>query len=719
MSHDPLPTIHGYKLIRALGRGTFGSVWEARGVGGFPAAIKFISLAHSGMLAEPELKALEESKELNHPHLIQTREVYLDDEWVIIVMEYAAGMLRERLQFCQTNGWPGIPPEELLHYMRQAGDALDYLHQRNKLHRDIKPDNLLITSTDSPHIKVGDCGLLRDRDRMTTLAAQGSPPYIAPEAWEARAVPGSDQFSLAASYVELRVGRLPFEGENPMGFAVNIGSKRPHLAGLQAAEALVVERALAKKAADRYPTCRDFVTALEDALSIRATAFRPLEPVGLLKRNIILIPPRINATHPIKIDAPALMPGPDITLPTAPVANRGVEASGASATECSAGIRASSVSDGKLPTPVVDICGSDPDATLRPDENREQPKITHPRLAELTPTTLASPPTLLPDAHNQRWDETLAPIEPSPLTQTVIEDRLSGAHLPTRGSSRFLILASVVVVAILAGVATIAIRKWTTRDDHSQKTKPGEPFVLVPAGFARADDAANQTIADKLYTTRLLKKVGTTLVFFRLVIPTKGPKPFYLMEEKVNNGLYALFANHDSEAAGEAWRAGGLAGAMATGCEGIRMPVLRMTRAQANACAGWLGGRLPSCQEWDDAWLSGALSSREGEGGDAVSDPQNAAIGRRDKGPRSSEEVPGEVNLLGIRDLSGNGYEWTNDDLLSAGRTLAILRGQRYTAAAPLTFRTLQEWQKLETTPTQYPETTSPYTGFRVVVDID
>jgi formylglycine-generating enzyme required for sulfatase activity len=217
----------------------------------------------------------------------------------------------------------------------------------------------------------------------------------------------------------------------------------------------------------------------------------------------------------------------------------------------------------------------------------------------------------------------------------------------------------------------------------------------------------------KTYASRIVKKKGTMDVPFRLMTP-EGKPPFYVMEDKVWNGLYRAFEEQEPDKAGGTWRAGGLAGSSDRGSDESRLPALRMTRAQAVECAKWLGGRLPRAEDLDYA---AGLTRQEGRDGPAKEE-RNVAIGRRDQGPQSLDEKTGDISPLEVRDLSGNGWEWTADELMAGGRTMAVLRGQRYTAPAPLTYATLTEWQKPDAAPTQYPDVASPYTGFRVVVDV-
>src|SRR3954454_12210946 len=120
----PLPE---YELVRLLGRGGFGEVWLATGAGGFDVALKFIRLGAPA--AQVELRSLELVKGIRHPHLLTTFGAWHEGDYLIIAMEVAQRTLLQRWQECSAQGMPGIPAGELLEYMRQAAEGLDYLNE--------------------------------------------------------------------------------------------------------------------------------------------------------------------------------------------------------------------------------------------------------------------------------------------------------------------------------------------------------------------------------------------------------------------------------------------------------------------------------------------------------------------------------------------------------------------------------------------------------------
>ncbi len=255
----------GYRLLNRLGQGAFGEVWRGEAPGRIAIAIKIIHRSLQREMAQRELQALEIIKEIRHPFLLQTHAYWSLDDYLLIAMDLADRTLLDRQKQCREQGLPGIPVPELLRIFREAAEGIDFLLSNNVRHRDIKPANLLLVAG---HAKVADFGLAKLQDAAASMTTLGTPNYMAPEVWQSKQHAASDQYALACSYAEMRLGRLPFPSCKDMVTAMSAHLwEEPDLTGLPEAEQQVLRRALGKNPEERYPTCLDFVSALEEALA--------------------------------------------------------------------------------------------------------------------------------------------------------------------------------------------------------------------------------------------------------------------------------------------------------------------------------------------------------------------------------------------------------------------------------------------------------------------
>src|SRR5262249_7721088 len=182
-------------------------------------------------------RALSLHKDLEHDHLLQLQAYWLldglgeiipEDRWndpeapaarmLVIRTPLAVKNLLQRFTECQDQKVPGIPHDELPRYLRQPADAIDYLNGQSIQHRDVKPENILLTKAGK--VKVSDFGLAKLLGGTTATIndqSQGmSLPYAAPEVFDSRVSRLTDQSSLALTYYKLRTGQWPF---NPhLGF---------------------------------------------------------------------------------------------------------------------------------------------------------------------------------------------------------------------------------------------------------------------------------------------------------------------------------------------------------------------------------------------------------------------------------------------------------------------------------------------------------------------
>jgi eukaryotic-like serine/threonine-protein kinase len=278
-----------YEVEKEIGRGGMGIVYKGRDTRlKRPVAIKLLppELAFRSEIRSRFLREAEMAAQLSHPHIVPIYSVDEREGLVYFVMALVEG---ENLGTRIARDGP-VPPEEARRILREVGDALAYAHEQNTVHRDIKPDNILIDRA-TGRTMVTDFGIARavsegGESKLTaTGIAIGTPAFMSPEQSAGdRDIDGrTDLYSLGVVAYQMLCGDLPFNATSTPALLVKHLSERPMPIDQRATVPPDLARAvmlcLEKRPEDRFPDARAFVQALESGqvpnLPVRAGAAYP------------------------------------------------------------------------------------------------------------------------------------------------------------------------------------------------------------------------------------------------------------------------------------------------------------------------------------------------------------------------------------------------------------------------------------------------------------
>lgn len=273
-----------YDLVRKIGSGGMSSVFKAidresdRAV-----AVKVLP---PGLDEAESFKARFEREarilmRLRHPNIVPILDFgEVDGVYYIVMPLMEVGTLRERI-----NSGP-LRPEEGAHIVRQIAEALQYAHDMDLVHRDVKPSNILLDEEGNAWLS--DFGTARVLDATANLTGSsliGTPQYMSPEQARGEPVtPRADVYALGVVLYQMSTGKLPFNAESPLAIAMKHASEplpHPNAINPNLPEAIsyVLIKALEKRPEDRYPSAialsEAFQAALDDVYDAHSGRLKP------------------------------------------------------------------------------------------------------------------------------------------------------------------------------------------------------------------------------------------------------------------------------------------------------------------------------------------------------------------------------------------------------------------------------------------------------------
>ncbi|MBS1197604.1 MAG: protein kinase family protein [Proteobacteria bacterium] len=256
------PMLGRYQVEKELGKGAMGVVYLGRD----PKINRVVAIKTMALSQEFDEDELVEVKErffreaetagrLNHPNIVTMYDAGEEQDLAYIAMEFLKG--KDLVPQVKPDAL--LPLPKVLSIIARVADALDYAHQNNVVHRDIKPGNIMY-EPESDQVKVTDFGIARitDSSKTKTGMVLGTPSYMSPEQLVGKKIDGrSDLFSLGVTLYQMCCGQLPFVGDSMAQLMFKIANEpaqditriKPDLPATLVA---VIEKALAKDVAQRY-----------------------------------------------------------------------------------------------------------------------------------------------------------------------------------------------------------------------------------------------------------------------------------------------------------------------------------------------------------------------------------------------------------------------------------------------------------------------------------
>lgn len=271
----------GYEIVSRLGRGGMATVYLARESGlGRLVALKVLpdQLADEADFAarfEQEARVI---AGLDHPNIVPLYRYGIDNEIPWMALRYVTGGdLESRLQTRP------LAMAEGLTILRGVASALDYAHRKGVIHRDLKPQNILLSEDGSPYL--ADFGVAKLLESATSLRTAtgnifGTPAYMAPEQAMGEAIgPYTDVYALAIICFQWLAGRVPFSADTPHAVLMKqVTEPLPQdaLATIPAMATRVLHRGLAKRSTERIQAAGEFIDALKAALNDASSVKRTI-----------------------------------------------------------------------------------------------------------------------------------------------------------------------------------------------------------------------------------------------------------------------------------------------------------------------------------------------------------------------------------------------------------------------------------------------------------
>lgn len=767
MQYEGIELENRYRLDRIVDAGNFGAVYDAVDTK-FNSRVAVKILFSNESLSEQEFRSEALlARQFRHPNVVEVYEFGVDDEHNVsyIVMEFLSGLRGDVLM-----AEPDFDARLFCRFVDQIGSALDTAHSRQLVHRDLKPQNfmLLDRGQSTERFVLLDLGVASKTDSITTLRNKGldgamSPQYASPEQ-----VRGdnevdfrSDIYSFGTILFEWLAGQPPFRSEQLLGLVHAICEKEPPY--------------------PREVTNRELNREVEDVI------------IECLEKNPERRPKSIDDIRQRVLAALGSQPSSDLVFrPTGPSTPVPTELPNALLTDRK--LKAAPVSAQTLIPPneqTIEIPRSREPPTWqssRPQAVQARP-APWPIIGLLAACVLVAglwmsgvfsgngddPPTMalgLPGRVDVPAGEE--------LQTTVVVTRAGGADAKpecefvdvpewlgvkvagTYPGSIVLKLRGELIAQEQTGEFRIIVRDGSESAEATFKAHLVPPKVWVPDGFAPASKSLRKSNTHEVALhTVIEKQVADQAVRFVLIEGSVEVAPFYIMENKVWNGLLAEFdrnfpderrvvAERDGDKElfppvddREGWKQGAMANAERLGIDNYpRLPVMNVNAFEAHEIALWLGGptaHLPTARQWDtaagyDLWKSGELKNTPWSDGpyrnDFKTPKPRIAVDQRKFGPTNVGESIDDIGPNGCRDMAGNGREFTSSVGVATARlphcslhALVQRRGRSYQSSAQsgpahLTWTALDAASGQSRPDSQDANARNPATGFRVVVEI-